>query len=73
VREQKLTPDPESTVSDFRFALRTLAGLAVLLGLGLWSLALVYRRRGRHRHVSTLLIGGAIALAGGVYLLLALP
>jgi hypothetical protein len=68
-----VTPDPGSTVSDFRFALQTLAALAVLLGLGLWILALVYRRLGRHRHVPTLLIGGAIALAGGVYLLLALP
>ena len=68
-----MTPDPESTVQDFRLALRSLAGLAVLLGLGLWSLALVYRRRGLHRDVPALIIGGVLALAGGGYLLWALP
>ena len=64
-----MTPDPESIVQDFRLALQTVAGVAVLLGLGLWGLALVYRRRGPQRHVPILLIGGAIALAAGGYVL----
>ncbi len=36
--------------------------------LVLWSLALVYRRRGLHQDVPALFIGGAVALVGGGYL-----
>ncbi len=68
-----MTPDPESPVHAFRLALRSLAGLVVPLGLVLWGLALVYRRRGRQRDVPALLIGGVLAPAGGGYLLWALP
>jgi hypothetical protein len=68
-----VTPDPASAVEEVRLALRGLAALAVLLGLGLWGLAIVYRRRGLRRHVPILLIGGALALTGGAYLLGALP
>ena len=68
-----MTPDPESPVYAFRLALRSLAGLVVLLGLVLWSLARVSRRRGPQRDGPALLIGGVLALAGGGYLLWALP
>jgi hypothetical protein len=68
-----MSADPASAVQEFRQGLRILAGLAVLLGLGLGGLAAVYRRRGLHRQVPLLLIGGAFALAGGVYLFWALP
>ena len=68
-----MSSDPTSAVQEFRQALRILAGLAVMLGLGLGGLAAVYRRRGLHRQVLLLLIGGAFALAGGVYLFWALP
>ena len=68
-----VTLDPASTAEECRLGLRVLAGLAVLLGLGLCGVAGVYRRRGRRRDVPVLLIGGAVALAGGAYLLWALP
>ena len=68
-----VTPDPASTAEEFRLGLRVLAGLAVLLGLGLCGVAGVYRRRGRRRDVPVLLTGGVVALAGGAYLLWALP
>jgi hypothetical protein len=68
-----VTLDPASAAQEYRLGLRILAGLAVLLGLGLCGLAGVYRRRGRRRDVPVLLIGGAVALAGGAYLLWALP
>jgi hypothetical protein len=67
-------PDPVSAARQFGLGLRVLAGLAVLLGLGLWLLAIVNRRaRRRRRDMPVLLIGGALALAGGAYLLWALP
>jgi hypothetical protein len=68
-----VTEDPVRTAHEFGLALRLLAGLAGLLGLGLWSLALVYRRRGLHGHGLVLLVGGTLALASSGYLLLALP
>ena len=68
-----VTLDPASTAEEFRLGLRVLAGLAVLLGLGLCGVAGVYRRRGRRRDVPVLLTGGVVALAGGAYLLWALP
>ena len=64
--------DPVIAVQEFRQGLRVLAGLTVMLGLGLGGLAGVYRRRGLHRQVPLLLIGAAFALAGGAYLLWAL-
>jgi hypothetical protein len=66
-------PDPASAVEEVRLAPRGLAVLAVLLGLGLWGLAIVSRRRGLRRHGPVLLPGGALALTGGAYLLGALP
>jgi hypothetical protein len=66
-------PDPARVALEYRLGLRILAWLAVLLGAGLCGLAGVYRRRGRRRDVPVLLTGGAFALAGGIYLLWALP
>jgi hypothetical protein len=68
-----VTEDPARTAHEFGLALRILAGLAVLLGLGLWSLALVYRRRELHGHGLVLFVGGMLALASSGYVLWALP
>jgi hypothetical protein len=68
-----VTEDPVRTAHEFGLALRILAGLAFLLGVGLWNLALVYRRRGLHRHGLVLLAGGTLALAASEYMLWALP
>ena len=68
-----MTEDPVRTAHEFGLALRLLAGLGVLLGLGLWSLALVYRRRGLHGHGLALFVGGTLALASSGYMLWALP
>ena len=68
-----MTEDPARTAHEFGLALRILAGLAVLLGLGLWGLAMIYRRRGLHGHGLALLVGGTLALASSGYVLWALP
>ena len=68
-----MTEDPARTAHAFGLALRVLAGLVFLLGLGLWSLALVSRRRGLHGLGLALLVGGALALASSGYVLWALP
>ena len=68
-----MTEDPARTAHTFGLALRILAGLVFLLGLGLWTLALVSRRRGLHGHGLALLVGGALALASSGYVLWALP
>jgi hypothetical protein len=68
-----VTEDPARTAHEFGLALRILAGLTLLLGFGLWSLALVYRRRGLRGHGLALLVGGTLALASSGYLLWALP
>ena len=68
-----MTPADSAAAEEFRVGLRGLAALAAGLGLALWVLAAVYRRRGPRRHVPVQLIGGALALTGGAYLLWALP
>jgi hypothetical protein len=59
----------DSLVEEARFVFRSLAGLALLLGLGLWALAYVYWRRRRPRDLAVVLVGGMLALIGGAYVL----
>ena len=59
----------DSVVEEARSFFRGLAGLALLLGLGLWGLGYVYWRRRRRRDVAVVLVGGTLGLLGGGYLL----
>jgi hypothetical protein len=59
----------DSVVEEARSFFRSLAGLALLLGLGLWGLGAVYWRRRRRRDVAVVVVGGTLGLHGGGYLL----
>jgi hypothetical protein len=59
----------DNVVGEARAFFRGLAGLALLLGLGLWCLGSVYWRRRRRRDVAVVVVGGTFALLGGGYLL----
>ena len=57
-----MTPTSEGAAEECRRVLRALVALAALLGLGLWGLAAVSRRRGLRHDVPVLLVGDAYRL-----------